>query len=58
MIEIGQNARLIQPVIEGEVKDTQFNKSAGELEHLLAYIDGEGEVQERWFLASQLEVTQ
>lgn len=58
MIEIGQTARLIQPVIEGDVKDTQFNKSAGELEHLLTYIDSEGEVQERWFLASQLEVVQ
>ena len=55
MIRIGQTARLIQPVISGVVKDTQFNKSVGELEHMIHYVDGQGEDQERWFLASQLE---
>ncbi len=58
MIEVGQQARLIQPVIQGEVTDTRFNKTAGELEHLVAYTDKDGEVQERWFLASELEVAE
>ena len=55
MIEIGTQARLKQPVIQGEVLDTNFNKSAGELEHLVSFVDVNGEAQERWFLASQLE---
>jgi hypothetical protein len=58
MIEIGQQARLIQPVIQGEVIDTRFNKSAGQLEQLVAYTDAEGEAQERWFLVSQLEAAE
>lgn len=55
MIQVGQQARLIQPAIEGEVTDTQFNKSEGQLEHLLSYTDEAGETHQRWFLASQLE---
>lgn len=58
MINVGQQARLIQPVIQGEVIDTRFNKTAGELEHLVSYTDAEGEVQERWFPASQLEAVE
>lgn len=58
MINVGQQARLIQPVIQGEVIDTRFNKTAGELEHLVFYTDAEGEAQERWFLASQLEAVE
>lgn len=56
MINIGQTARLVQPVIQGEVTDTRFNKDANELEHLVSYTDAEGEVQSRWFPASSLEV--
>lgn len=58
MINIGQTARLVQPVIQGEVTDTRFNKDANELEHLVSYTDAEGEVQSRWFLASNLEVVE
>jgi hypothetical protein len=58
MIQVGQQARLIQPEIQGEVTDTRFNKSAGELEHLVSYPDKDGEAQERWFLASELEVAE
>ena len=58
MIQVGQTAKLVQPVIQGEVKDTQFNKSAGELEHLIAWVDAEANEQERWFLASTLEVVE
>ena len=58
MIQVGQQARLVQPVIQGEVIDTQFNKTAGQLEHLVTYVDAAGEQQERWFLASELEVAE
>lgn len=56
MVNIGETARLVQPVIQGEVMDTRFNKDANQLEHLVSYPDAEGDVQERWFLASDLEV--
>lgn len=54
-LEIGATARLIQPEIQGEIVDTQYNKSAKELEHLISWTDADGEVQERWFLESTLE---
>lgn len=54
-MKIGETARLKQPVIEGEVIDTRFNKDAGELEHLLSYVDSDGEAQERWFFESTIE---
>lgn len=54
-ISVGQNARLKQPVIQGEVTDTRYNKDAGELEHLVSYVDSSGDTHERWFLDSQLE---
>lgn len=58
MIEVGQQARLVQPVIQGEVTDTRFNKDAKQLEHLVSFIDAEGESQQRWFLASALEAVE
>lgn len=54
-IKIGQQAKLVQPVVQGEVKDTRFNKDEGQLEHLLSYIGADGEPHERWFLESELE---
>lgn len=54
-LETGQRAKLIQPTIEGEVVDTQYNKDAKELEHLLSYVSADGEAHQRWFLVSQLE---
>lgn len=54
-LKVGQQARLIQPIVAGEIKDTQFNKSASELEHLLAYETPDGVQHERWFLESSLE---
>lgn len=58
MLQLGQSARLIQPVVEGEVADTRFNKDAAELEHLINYTDADGEAQQRWFLASKLEAAE
>lgn len=54
-IVIGGKAKLIQPVVSGEIIDTQFNKSASQLEHLLQYTGTDGEVHQRWFLESELE---
>ncbi|EEO27659.1 hypothetical protein [Oxalobacter paraformigenes] len=54
-MEIGQKARLIQPVIQGEIIDTEYDKDAKELRHLLVYEDTSGTRQQRWFLESQLE---
>lgn len=54
-MEVGNKARLIQPVIEGEVIDTEYDKTAKCLRHLLRYTDAAGETQTRWFLESELE---
>ena len=54
-IAIGQQAKLVQPVVAGEVIDTRSNKEAGQLEHLLSFTDAAGEEQHRWFLESELE---
>lgn len=53
-VEIGKTARLIQPVIQGNVIDTEYDKDAKCLRHLLQYTVGE-EVHERWFTEAQLE---
>ncbi len=54
--EIGSQARLIQPVIQGEITDIRFNIAAGEIEYLVAPPADEDEApQSRWFLESQLE---
>ena len=54
-LEIGQQARMIAPVVEGEIIDTEYDKDAKELRHLLRYTDATGEAQTRWFRESQLE---
>lgn len=54
-MEEGQTVRLKQPVIQGQILDTRYNKDSKELEHLVAYDDGAGNLHERWFLESQLE---
>lgn len=54
-IAIGQQAKLVQPVVAGEVVDTRFNKDHNQLEHLLNFTGADGELQQRWFLASELE---
>ncbi len=56
-IEVGKTARLIQPVVQGEILDTQYNKETKELEHLLAWEEN-GEPQKRWFSGKLLEAVQ
>lgn len=54
-LEVGQTARLVQPVIQGEIVDTRYNKDAKQLEHLLEWTDSDDDTQQRWFLESDLE---
>lgn len=54
-LEIGKQARMIQPVVAGEIIDTEYDKDAKELRHLLRYEDADGEEQTRWFRESQLQ---
>lgn len=54
-MEEGSLVRPIVPVITGTIIDTQWNKSAKEVEHLVEWTDADGEVQQRWFLQSGLE---
>jgi hypothetical protein len=57
-LEIGHAARLVQPVIEGEIVDTEYDKDAKQLRHKLNWTDGAGEAHSRWFLESQLEAVE
>jgi len=54
-ISVGDNAKMIQPVVTGIVIDTRYNKDAKQLEHLLEFVGEDGEAHQRWFLESQLE---
>lgn len=54
-MEIGNNVKLVTPAIEGVIKDTQYNKSVKELEHLVEWTNSNNEVHSRWFLESDLE---
>lgn len=53
-IEVGQEAKLVQPAIQGPVTDARYNKDAKQLEYLLQFTDAQGDQHERWFLESQL----
>ena len=58
-MEIGQQVRLVLPTIEGQIVDTQYNKSQKQLEHLVEYQGaGEEDMHQRWFLESELEVAE
>ncbi len=54
----GDGVRLKQPVVQGSVLDTRYNKDAECLEHLLEYKDKKsGETHQRWFLETDLEAS-
>ena len=55
-MEIGNSVRLIQPVVKGEIKDTEYDKGEKQLRHLVEWKDESGDVHTRWFNESQLEV--
>lgn len=54
-MKLGTTARLVQPVIEGKVVDVEWDKEKDQKRIKLAWFDGD-DVQERWFLESELEV--
>ncbi|MEW6314625.1 MAG: hypothetical protein AB1513_11400 [Pseudomonadota bacterium] len=50
----GDRVQIKGTLLPGKVADTQYNKEAEALEHLVEYVDAEGAAQQRWFLESQL----
>jgi hypothetical protein len=56
-MKAGSTVRLIQPVIEGVVKDRRINKATDELELLVEWKEGDNAVQ-RWFDADQLQAVE
>lgn len=52
--KLGDTVRLIQPVIEGQVKGAAVNDDATLL-LLVEYIDEHGQLQARYFKKEQLE---
>ena len=57
-MKAGTQVRLIQPVIEGQVKERRINPADDELEVLVAYTDADGQPAERWFRPEQLQEVQ
>lgn len=55
-MKTGTTVRLIQPVIEGVVKERRIT-AADELELLVVW-EEDGQTVERWFDASQLQATE
>jgi len=56
-MKTGTTVRLIQPVIEGVVKERRIDKTTDEMEVLVAWDEGDQTV-ERWFSAAQLEAVE
>ena len=55
-MKLGTNVRLVQPVIEGEVVDVEWDKDQDQKRIKVAWNDADGDRQERCFLESELEV--
>lgn len=53
-MKTGSTVRLIQPVIQGVVKDRRISKATDELEMLVEWEEG-GQAVQRWFDADQLQ---
>lgn len=53
-LELGQQVKLVQPVIQGEIVDIQYVKENRSLEMLVEFQE-DGETQQRWFTEAQLE---
>ncbi|MFL5900884.1 MAG: hypothetical protein ACJ75S_06760 [Solirubrobacterales bacterium] len=57
-IEQGVRVRQKVPVIEGEVIDVEYDKSAKQLRYLVEYEsapDEDGDTKTRWFTESEIE---
>ena len=51
----GDIARLVQPVVQGEVTSIKFDENTGAKRLQLSWEDGDGNPQERWFTEGDLE---
>ncbi len=56
-MKTGTTVRVVQPVIEGVVKNRRINPVTDELEALVEWTEDDQPVQ-RWFDADQLEAAQ
>ena len=50
----GDQAKLIQPAVEGEIVETRWNNEQDCKEHRLQWASAEGDVNDRWFLETEL----
>ncbi len=56
-MKVGTTARLVQPVVQGEVVARRIN-AADQIEYQLQWTDAAGEQHLRWFEEAQLEEVQ
>lgn len=56
-MKVGTTARLVQPVVQGEIVARRINP-ADQIEYQLRWTDAAGEQHLRWFLETQLEEVQ
>ena len=54
-MKTGDKAKIVQPVIEGSIIDTEYDKEKEQLKHLLEYEDVNGELTQRWCTEDELE---
>jgi len=54
-MKTGQQVRLVQPVIQGEVKARRINEGTDEIEVLVEFKESGGTVVTRWFDEAQVE---
>jgi len=54
-MKTGTTVRLIQPVIQGQVKERRINPATDEIELLVEWTGADGQPVQRWFDAAQLE---
>lgn len=55
-IKTGDTARVVAPIVQGEVTSVKFNEDTGAKRILLAFTDAEGNASERWFTEEELEL--
>ncbi len=55
-MKIGDIARVVAVVPQGEVTSVKFDENTGEKRILMAWTDADGVSQERWFAEGDLEV--
>ena len=54
-MKTGDKAKIVHPVIEGVIIDTEYDKEKEQLKHLLEYEDVNGEITQRWFADEEIQ---